>query len=177
MVSGGVSPQLPIVQTRVSMRCYMTSPIPFFCPLVSHSGTGGVVFYVMCYSTIKPHCMHVSLVQYYHHDCTWLKAQGKSALCTGFNCDPSRLFNLFYSFSPQDPPFLSCFFCAVLANLYSALPVVPLIMPHLPSKPFFPSPQFHNSQDHPSIAQYSARRVIAQTMRLAVVGGWTCCAT
>ena len=84
-VSGGVSPQLPIVQTRVSMHCCMTScfsgflgcPIPFFCPLVSHSGTGGVVFYVMCYSTIKPHCMHVSLVQYYHHDCTWLKEKAR----------------------------------------------------------------------------------------------------
>ena len=84
-VSGGVSPQLPVVQNRVSMRCYMTScfsgflgcPIPFFCPLVSHSGTGGVVFYVMCYSTIKPHCMHVSLVQYYHHDCTWLKEKAR----------------------------------------------------------------------------------------------------
>ena len=79
------------------------------------------------------------------------------------------------SFSPQDH--LSCHvLCAVLANLYSALPVVPLIMPRLPSTPFCPAPQFHDSQDHHSIAQYSARKVIAQTMRLAVVGDWTCCA-
>ena len=42
-------------------------------------------------------------------------------------------------FQPARSPFLSCFLVQFL-GIYSALPVVPLIMPHLPSTPFLPSP-------------------------------------